>query len=55
MKWTPLPPNPLAHTTIKTTLERYAMKGSDNVQEATLRCIEKYGSDPKLRQPWMDE
>ena len=32
-------PNPIAHTTIKTTLERYAMKGSDNVQEATLRCV----------------
>ena len=24
MKWEPEPPNPLAHTTIKTTMDRYA-------------------------------
>ena len=34
MKWNPKPPNPLAHTNIKTTLERYALKDANNVYEA---------------------
>ena len=55
MKWEPAPPNPLAHTDIKTTKERYAEKGADNIYDARLRCVEKYGKIPRLRQPWMDE
>ena len=55
MQWEPAPPNPLSHTNTKTTFERYAVKGADNVYEARNRCVEKYGSNPQQRQPWMDE
>ena len=34
MKWEPLPPNPLCHTDISTTLEFYAAKGCDNIYAA---------------------
>ena len=55
MKWEPHPPNPCLHIKMTTTTERYAQKGIDNVFEARLRCVKKYGSNPSLRQPWMDE
>ena len=48
-------PNPLAHTDIKTTKERYAEKGADNILVARLRCVEKYGKNPRLRQDWMND
>ena len=48
MGWDPAPPNPLQHSKIKTTLERYAVKGCDNIYEARVRCKEKYKDDPEL-------
>ena len=55
MNWRPAPPNPLQHRDRKTAIENYAAKGSDDIQEAYKRCLEKYGNDPELRQPWMDK
>ena len=55
MKWKPRPPNPLQHTSLRMTIEKYAIKQSDNQWEAKRRCVEKYGGDPTLRQEWMNE
>ena len=49
MDWEPAPPNPLQHVNIKTTLERYAVKGCDNEHEARVRCNNKYKNNPLLR------
>lgn len=49
MKWEPHPPNPLQHTSSKMTIAKYAAKGSGNLNDAKLRCIEKYGRDPDLK------
>ena len=54
MDWKPYPPNPLQHKSPKMTLAVYAEKGSDNDYKARIRCIEEYGADLDLRQPWMD-
>ena len=53
MNWSPAPPNPLQHTTIKTTIEKYAELGSNNIWEARKRCYEKYGKTEIEIQPWM--
>ena len=55
MEWTPLPPNPLQHLSVKTTLTYYAAQGSDSEWEARRRCVEKYGQDSGKRQKWMDD
>lgn len=54
MNWKPEPPNPLQHTDWKTTLDHYAVKGCESELEARRRCSQKYGTNPLLRQPWMD-
>ena len=54
MKWKPPPPNPLAHKSIRTTLERYAKQGADSMEEARLRCLKKYKGHPEFHQDWMD-
>ena len=51
MGWTPLPPNPLSHESLKTTKENYAKKGSDNLLKARLRCKKKYGWEPETFAP----
>ena len=55
MNWQPPPPNPLQHTTIKTTLTKYAEKGIDNKWEARKRCVEKYKDIKNLYQSWMED
>ena len=49
MQWSPEPPNPLQHLSDRTTLTYYAERGSDSIWEARLRCVQKYGKDPKKR------
>ena len=48
MQWPHPPPNPLSHETLKTTKENYALKGSDNIYEAQVRCLVKHGSYPGM-------
>ena len=55
MDWKPMPPNPLMHEDIQMTLDRYAMKGTNNIYEARKRCIAKYKGHPEFHQPWMIE
>ena len=55
MDWKPMPPNPLMHEDIQMTLDRYAIKGTNNIYEARKRCIAKYKGHPELHQPWMIE
>ena len=51
MGWHPPPLNPLQHLDIKTTVEKYAKKGSDNVLKDQLRCKAKYGYEPEAFAP----
>ena len=54
MGWQDCPPNPLQHNKSKLTLAVYAEDGADNELKARRRCVAKYGNDPDLHQPWMD-
>ena len=45
MGWEPKPLNPLTHTTLKTTLTKYAETGCDNEMQAKKRCVDKYFQD----------
>ena len=42
MGWNPKPFNPLSHTSLKTTLIKYAEHGADDELAARHRCIKKY-------------
>ena len=49
MGWEPKPLNPLTHTTLKTTLTKYAETGCDNEMQARKRCVDKYFQDKNKR------
>lgn len=42
MGWDMKPDNPLQHTTAKLTKNTYAEPGSDNIDQAMRRCVDKY-------------
>ena len=49
MGWEPKPFKPLTHTTLKTTLTKYAETGCDNEMQARKRCVDKYYQDRNKR------
>ena len=54
MGWEPKPLNPTNHTSLKTTLVKYAEDGCEDMIAARVRCVHKYKNDTDKRQEWMD-